>query len=64
MGERFQFPQKRRCVQCISRHRRSKPLAALSSTNDQLQTLKDITMSKLDTALEAGVSEEGAMGLF
>ncbi len=34
-------------------------LAVLSSTDDQLQTLKDITMSKLDTALEAGVSEEG-----
>lgn len=38
-------------------------LAVLSSTDDQLQTLKDITMSKLDTALEAGVSEEGRDGL-
>ncbi len=34
-------------------------LAVLSASSDQLQTLKDVTLSKLNTALEAGVSEDG-----
>lgn len=33
--------------------------AILSSSKEQLQTLQDITLSKLDTALEAGISESG-----
>ena len=38
-------------------------LAVLSASKEQLQTLKDVTLSKLATALEAGVSQDGVSGL-
>lgn len=38
-------------------------LPCFQHRSEQLQTLKDVTLSKLATALEAGVSQDGVSGL-